>query len=67
MVGLLLGLAASGFIWRWLHGMLFEVELMNPLLIVLTAISLLLVCLVASLIPSSRAARTSPWDAIRMP
>jgi putative ABC transport system permease protein len=65
----LLGCAIGGitavFATRFLRSLLFEVDPLDPVVIVLAAISIFLLALAASTIPAYRAARVEPVDALR--
>lgn len=70
--GVKLGLAGCGigaiaaiFATRLLRSMLFQVDPLDPTVIVLAAISILLLALTASVIPARRAALADPAEALR--
>ena len=48
-----------------MRGMLFEVQGFHPGLVALTSVILTAVVLAATLVPSQRAARVSPLEALR--
>ena len=58
-------LLASLFATRLLRSMLFQVDPLDPGVIVLAAISILLLALAASLVPARRAASVDPMEALR--
>jgi putative ABC transport system permease protein len=65
----LLGCAVGGlvavFATRFLRSLLFEVDPLDPAVIVLAALSIVLLALAASMLPAYRAARVQPVDALR--
>jgi predicted permease len=65
----LLGCAIGGlvavFATRFLRSLLFEVDPLDPAVIVLAALSIFLLALAASMIPAYRAACVEPVDALR--
>jgi ABC-type antimicrobial peptide transport system permease subunit len=65
----LLGCAIGGmvavFATRFLRSLLFEVDPLDPAVIVLAALSIFLLALAASMIPAYRGARVEPVDALR--
>jgi ABC-type antimicrobial peptide transport system permease subunit len=65
----LLGCAIGGivavFATRFLRSLLFQVDPLDPAVIVLAGISIFLLALAASIIPAFRAARVEPVDALR--
>jgi putative ABC transport system permease protein len=64
-VGVVLGLAGSFFVTRWLASLLFGVEAADPLTFAATSVSLLAVAAGACFIPASRATRVDPMVALR--
>lgn len=64
-IGLVAGLAASLYLGRFLEGLLFGVEPNDPLTLAATALVLLLVAGVATLIPARRSLRVEPAEALR--
>ena len=63
--GLLLGVAASGALGRFMQGLLFEVSPLDPLLLAGSVLTLALVAGAACAIPAGRAARVDPVAALR--
>jgi ABC-type lipoprotein release transport system permease subunit len=65
----LLGCAIGGlvavFATRFLRSLLFEVDPLDPAVIVLAALSIFLLALAASMIPAYRAACVEPVNALR--
>jgi putative ABC transport system permease protein len=64
-VGVVLGLAASFILMRFLQSMLFEVGAADPLTFVAVAVLLLGVALLASYLPARRATKVDPIVALR--
>jgi predicted permease len=64
-VGLLVGLAGAAGLSRFLRGILFEVEPIDPLTFGATSGALVLVGLLASYLPARRAAAVSPLESMR--
>jgi ABC-type antimicrobial peptide transport system permease subunit len=60
-----LGAIAAVFATRLLRSMLFQVDPLDPTVIVLAAISIFLLALAASVIPARRAATIDPMQALR--
>jgi predicted permease len=65
LIGCGLGAVAAIFATRLLRSMLFEVDPLDPSVIVLAALSILALALVASLVPARRAASVEPILALR--
>jgi predicted permease len=65
LVGCGIGAAAAIFAMRLMRTMLFEVDPMDPVVIVLAALSIFLLALAASIIPARRAANVEPMQALR--
>jgi ABC-type lipoprotein release transport system permease subunit len=65
LLGCIIGGVAAVFATRLLRSLLFEVDPLDPVVIVLAAISIFLLALAASAIPAYRAARVEPVDALR--
>ncbi len=63
--GIVLGLAASLMLSRFLESLLFEVGARDPVTFVMVPVGLTLVALVACYIPARRAARVDPIVALR--
>lgn len=64
-IGLVLGLAGSFFVARWLSGLLFGVSPGDPVTLAATAAILLLVAAAACFVPARRATRVDPMEALR--
>jgi ABC-type antimicrobial peptide transport system permease subunit len=60
-----IGVIAAIFATRLLRSMLFQVDPLDPAVIVLAAISIFLLTLAASLVPARRAAAVEPMQALR--
>jgi predicted permease len=65
LAGCGLGTIAALFATRLMRSMLFQVEPLDPTVIVLAAISIFLLALAASVIPARRAASVEPMQALR--
>jgi ABC-type antimicrobial peptide transport system permease subunit len=65
LVGVVLGLAGSWFVGRLIKSMLFEISPLNGLVLGGTAVLLATVVLLASFLPSRRAASVTPIEALR--
>ena len=65
LVGCGLGAVAAIFATRLLRSLLFQVDPLDPTVIVLAAISILALALAASVIPARRAAAIQPMQALR--
>jgi ABC-type antimicrobial peptide transport system permease subunit len=65
LIGCGLGALAAVFATRLMRTMLFQVDPVDPLVIVLAAIAIFLVAIAASLIPARRAAGIEPMQALR--
>lgn len=65
LLSCIIGGVAAVFATRFLRSLLFEVDPLDPVVIVLAAISIFLLALAASAIPAYRAARVEPVDALR--
>jgi ABC-type lipoprotein release transport system permease subunit len=66
MVGLAVGLAGSAGVTRLLTGMLYNVEPLDPTVIVGVCLLLAAVSLLASYLPARRAAQIDPITALRV-
>ena len=60
-----IGLVAAVFATRLLRSLLFQVDPLDPIVLVLATVSILLLALVASVIPARRAASVEPMEALR--
>jgi ABC-type antimicrobial peptide transport system permease subunit len=60
-----IGAVAAIFATRLLRSMLFEVDPLDPAVIVFAAVSILLLAIAASIIPARRAAAIEPMQALR--
>jgi predicted permease len=65
IVGCGLGAVAAVFATRLMRSMLFEVDPLDPAVLVLAAISIFLLAIAASVIPARRAASIEPMQALR--
>jgi hypothetical protein len=65
-VGLVIGLAAAAGISRFLDGMLFGIEPLDPISFVLAGLLLAVVAFVACVGPARRAARVDPIEVLRL-
>ncbi len=66
LIGCSLGAVAAVFATKLLRTLLFEVDPLDPAVIVLAALSIFALALAASLIPARRAAAIEPMQALRM-
>ena len=60
-----IGAIAAIFATRLLRSLLFQVDSLDPVILVLAAVSILLLALAASVIPARRAASIEPLEALR--
>jgi predicted permease len=65
LAGCGIGAASAMFATRLLRSLLFQVDPLDPIVVVLAAISIFLLALAASVIPARRAASTEPMQALR--
>jgi predicted permease len=65
LAGCALGAIGAVFATRLLRSLLFQVDPLDPLVLVLAAMSILLIALAASVIPARRAAAIEPMQALR--
>jgi predicted permease len=65
LAGCALGAVGAVFATRLLRSLLFQVDPLDPIVLVLAAISILLIALAASVIPARRAASIEPMQALR--
>jgi len=65
LVGCGIGAIAAIFATRLLRSMLFEVDPVDPTVIVLAAIAIFVLAIVASVVPARRAASIEPMQALR--
>ena len=65
LAGCVIGAVAAVFATRLLRSLLFEVDPLDPAVLVLAAVSILLLALAASVIPARRAASIEPLEALR--
>ena len=65
VAGCLIGIVAAVFATRLLTSLLFQVDPLDPLVLVLAVILILLLTLAASVIPARRAASIEPLEALR--
>ncbi len=64
-IGAAIGIGLSYFVGRAMQSQLFDVSAFNPGVVALTAAVMVLVVLVATLLPSHRASRVNPMEALR--
>ncbi len=65
VIGCVVGAVAAVFATRLLRSLLFQVNSLDPVILVLAIASILLIALAASVIPARRAARIDPLEALR--
>ena len=65
LIGCGIGAVAALFATRLLRSLLFEVDPLDPIVLVLAALSIFLLALAASIIPARRAASVDPMHALR--
>ena len=65
LAGCVIGVVAAIFATRLLRSLLFQVDALDPTVLVLAACSIFLLALAASLIPARRAASINPMQALR--
>jgi putative ABC transport system permease protein len=65
LAGCGIGAFAAFFATRLLRSMLFQVDSLDPLVLVLATVSILLLAIAASVIPAGRAASVEPMEALR--
>ena len=65
VMGCAFGAVAAVFATRLLRSLLFQVDSLDPLILVLAATSILLIALAASVVPARRAARIELLEALR--
>ena len=65
LIGCGLGAVAAVFATRLMRSLLFEVNPLDPAVIVLAALCIFLLALAASVIPAVRAASVEPMQALR--
>jgi putative ABC transport system permease protein len=65
LVGCGIGAVAAVFATRLLRSMLFQVDALDPAVLVLAAITIFLLAVAASVIPARRAAQIEPMQALR--
>jgi hypothetical protein len=65
LAGCAIGAIAAVFATRLLRSLLFQVDSLDPIILVLATVSILLLALAASVIPASRAASVEPMEALR--
>jgi predicted permease len=64
-VGCVIGAIAAIFATRLLRSLLFQVDSLDPIILVLATVSIFLLALAASVIPGHRAASVDPMEALR--
>jgi ABC-type antimicrobial peptide transport system permease subunit len=65
LAGCGIGVIVAVFATRLLRSLLFQVDSLDPIVLVLATISILLLALAASVIPARRAASVEPMEALR--
>ena len=65
LAGCAIGAIAAVFATRLLRSLLFQVDALDPAILVLATVSILLLALAASVIPARRAASVDPVEALR--
>jgi ABC-type antimicrobial peptide transport system permease subunit len=65
LIGCVLGAVAAIFATRLMRTLLFQVDPLDPAVIVLAAVSIFALALAASLVPARRAASIAPVQALR--
>jgi ABC-type lipoprotein release transport system permease subunit len=65
LAGCAIGAIAAVFATRLLRSLLFQVDSLDPVVLVLATLSILLLALAASVIPAHRAASVDPVEALR--
>jgi predicted permease len=65
LAGCVLGGVGAVFATRLLRSLLFQVDPLDPLVLVLSAVAILLIAMAASVIPARRAAAIEPMQALR--
>ena len=66
LIGLIAGLAASGFAGRLIRSMLYETQPFDVTVLVAVTLTLLAMAAIACLVPAWRASRLDPMQALRM-
>jgi putative ABC transport system permease protein len=64
-IGVVIGLAGAAALTRFMAGLLFETEPLDPATFAITSAALFLVALAASYLPARRAAHVSPLESMR--
>jgi ABC-type antimicrobial peptide transport system permease subunit len=65
LAGCAIGAFAAAFATRLLRSLLFQVDTLDPTVLVLAIVSILLLAVAASVIPARRAASVEPMEALR--
>jgi putative ABC transport system permease protein len=65
LAGCAIGAVAAVFATRLLRSLLFQVDALDPVVLVLATVSIFLLALAASVIPAHRAASVDPMEALR--
>jgi predicted permease len=66
LAGCAIGLIAAVFATSFLRSLLFQIDPLDPVVLVLAAVSIIVIALAASAIPARRAASVEPMQAFRM-
>jgi len=65
LAGCAIGAFAAAFATRLLRSLLFQVDTLDPTVLVLAIVSILLLAVAASVMPARRAASVEPMEALR--
>ncbi|MFZ1160434.1 MAG: FtsX-like permease family protein, partial [Candidatus Sulfotelmatobacter sp.] len=65
LAGCAIGAIVAVFATRLLRSLLFQVDALDPIVLVLAIVSILFLALAASVIPARRAASVEPMEALR--
>jgi len=65
LAGCVIGAIAAVFATRLLRSLLFQVDSLDPIVLVPAAVAILALALAASVIPARRAASVEPMEALR--
>jgi ABC-type lipoprotein release transport system permease subunit len=66
LAGCLIGAVAAVFATRLMRSLLFNVNPLDPVVLVLAAAAIFVLALAASIVPARRAASIQPMQALRM-
>jgi ABC-type lipoprotein release transport system permease subunit len=65
LAGCAIGAVAAVFATRLLRSLLFQVDALDPVVLVVATVSIFLLALAASVVPAHRAASVDPMEALR--